>query len=347
MFINNFHINSSSTPYIIAELSGNHNGSIENAKLLIKMAKESGAHAVKIQTYDADAMTINCDKSDFIISGGLWHGWKLYDLYEKAHTPYEWHSELFNYANNIGITLFSSPFDENAVDLLENLNTPAYKVASFEITDLGLIRYIARTGKPMLISTGMSTDDEISEALEAARSGGCNSILLFHCISNYPTPISESNLLQIRNLHKKFGTLVGLSDHSLGTTAAITAVALGARAIEKHFTLSRANDGPDIAFSIVPSELKILAEETANAWKSIGESNFNRSQAELKNLAFRRSIYFINDIKKGDKIKRSDIKKIRPGFGLEPKYFEAIIGKLVTRDVYRGDPVSWNSIGDN
>jgi N-acetylneuraminate synthase len=340
--INNYEISINNPPYIIAEISANHNGSISRAKESIKIAKECGAHAVKIQTFTPDSMTINCDKSDFMIRGGLWDGYKLYDLYKEAHTPYEWHHELFDYAENLGVTLFSTPFDENAVDLLESLNTPAYKISSFELTDLPLISYVAKKGRPMLMSTGMADENEISEALETAKSGGCSSILLFHCISSYPTPIAEANLRKISNLGKTFDVLVGLSDHTLGNIAAISAIGLGACAIEKHFTLSREEKGLDTDFSINPIELKSLVRDTKDAWLSLGESDFNRSPEESKNKIFRRSIYFICDIKAGEIISKKHIGRIRPGFGLPPKYFDSIIGKKINCDVNRGDPVSWD-----
>jgi len=345
--IENRVIDPTSYPYIIAELSANHNGSLDRAKLSIKIAKKCGVDAVKIQTYNADTMTIDCDKNDFIIKGGLWNGYKLYKLYTEAHTPFEWHSELYRYAKEIGITLFSTPFDESAVDLLETLNTPAYKIASFELTDLPLIGYVAKKGKPMLMSTGMATENEISEALETARSGGCNSLLLFHCISSYPAPIEQANLKQILNLKKRFGVSIGLSDHTLGNTTAIASIALGACAIEKHFTISRKDKGPDSEFSVEPSELKELVKDTKNAWEALGNEGFNRPKAELSSNIFRRSIYFVNDIKSGEKIKKADIRRIRPGFGLPPKYFDKLIGKTLIKDVKRGDAVSWDMILGN
>ena len=342
--IKNREIDTSSPPYIIAELSANHNGSLERAKESIKIASECGVDAVKIQTYSANTMTINCDRSDFIVKGGLWDGYKLYDLYNQAQTPFEWHAELYRYANEIGITLFSTPFDETAVDLLESLNTPAYKIASFELTDLPLISYVAKKGKPMLMSTGMATEDEISEALEAARSNGCNSLLLFHCISSYPAPIEQANLRQIINLKNTFGVSVGLSDHTMGNSTAVTAVALGACAIEKHFTISRNDKGPDSEFSVEPDELKVLVNDTQNAWKSLGNEGFTRPEAELGSKVFRRSIYFVSDIKAGEKIKKSDIRRIRPGFGLPPKHFDKLIGKTLIKDAKTGDAVNWEMI---
>jgi N-acetylneuraminate synthase len=340
--INERKIDASTPPYLIAELSANHNGSLDRAKLSIKIAKDCGVDAVKIQTYSADTMTINCDRDDFIIKGGLWNGYKLYDLYREAYTPYEWHSELFRYAKEIGITLFSSPFDETAVDLLESLNTPAYKIASFELTDLPLISYVAKKKKPILMSTGMANEEEISEAIETARIGGCNSLLLFHCISSYPTPIDQANLNQITNLKKKFGVSIGLSDHTIGNTCAIAAVALGACAIEKHFTLSREEKSHDSQFSIEPSELIELVDQSNNTWKALGEKNFIRPESELGSKVFRRSIYFVTNLKSGEKITSSSIRRIRPGFGIPSKHFDELIGMTVIRDVARGEPVSWD-----
>ena len=279
-------ISETEKPYIIAELSANHYGSLDRAKLSIKIAKECGVDAVKIQTYNADTMTIDCDKDDFIVKGGLWNGYKLYNLYDEAQTPFEWHSELYRYAKVIGITLFSTPFDESAVDLLETLNTPAFKIASFELTDLPLISYVAKKGKPILMSTGMATENEISEALETARSGGCNSLLLFHCISSYPAPIEQANLKQILNLKKTFGVSIGLSDHTIGNTTAIASIALGACAIEKHFTISPQETGPDSEFSVEPNKLAELVKDTKNAWEALGNSGFDRPKAELGNKIF-------------------------------------------------------------
>jgi pseudaminic acid synthase len=340
--INNQEIGLKNEPYIIAELSANHNGSLERAKASIFAAKESGAHAIKLQTYTADTMTIDCNKPDFIINGGIWDGRNLYDLYSEAHTPYEWHKELFLFAKEIGITCFSSPFDETAVELLEDLNAPAYKIASFELTDIPLIKLVAKTGKPLLMSTGMATEDEISDAVYAARDAGCDSILLFHCISSYPAPINQSNIRKISNLRKKFSVEVGLSDHTLGITAAIASIALGASAIEKHFTISRSEKGPDSEFSIEPDEFLKLVSETKNAWLSLGDEGFSRPEVELSNVAFRRSIYFVRDLKAGQKISKRDIKRIRPGNGLPPKYYEDLIGQKIIKNVTRGDPVSFD-----
>lgn len=337
-------IGGSCSPYVIAEISANHNGSIERAKLLIKAAKECGAHAVKMQTYTPDTMTIDCRDDDFIVKGGLWDGYSLYGLYSEAYTPYAWHKELFDYAREIGVTLFSTPFDESAVDLLHELDAPAYKIASFELADLPLIKYVATKGKPVLMSTGMATQEEIAEALEAARGSGCNDVLLFHCISSYPAPIDQANISQINNLKNYFGVTVGLSDHTIGNTAAIAAVALGASAIEKHFTLSKADGGPDSEFSIEPDELRALVRDTRDAWLALGSGGFDRSDAEAGSKIFRRSIYFVSDLKAGNQIRASDIRRIRPGFGLAPKYFESLIGKVVLRDVRRGQPVTLDLI---
>ncbi|ABZ94474.1 N-acetylneuraminic acid (sialic acid) synthetase [Leptospira biflexa serovar Patoc strain 'Patoc 1 (Ames)'] len=328
-------------PYIIAELSANHNGKIERALETIKFAKESGADAIKIQTYTADTMTIDCDKEDFQIHGGLWDGYKLYDLYKWAETPFEWHKEIFDYAKKIGITIFSTPFDETAVDLLEDLNAPAYKVASFEATDLPLIRYIASTKKPMIMSTGMANYQEILEMVDAARSGGCKDLILLHCISSYPAPIDQSNLLTIPDMREKFGVQIGLSDHTLTNTASITSVALGATVIEKHFIIDRSEKGPDSEFSITPEELYALCRETKDAWLALGVAGYDRKPAEEANLVFRRSLYFIKDLKAGDTVKKGDIRRIRPGYGLAPKYAEELIGKKLKHDVTVGTAVKW------
>jgi len=344
MYINNRIISSDNYPYIIAEISANHNGKIERAKKLIKLAKDNGADAVKIQTYTPDSMTIDCKKDDFLIKGGLWDGYSLYKLYEEAQTPISWHKELFEYARKINITLFSTPFDENAVDLLEELGTPAYKIASFELCDLPLIKYIATKNKPILMSTGMASEEEINDAVYTAKSNGCDNLLLFHCVSSYPAPIRDSNLKNIVRMRNLYGVEIGLSDHTLGTTAATVAVALGATAIEKHFTFSRKDKGPDSQFSIEPHELKKLVSYAKDSWYSLGKDDFSRSNVEEKNKEFRRSIYFVKDLKAEKIILREDIKRIRPGRGLPPKYFEEIIGKKTKVDVEKGDPVTWDKI---
>ena len=333
-------------PYIIAELSANHNGDIERAFATIKAAHESGADAIKIQTYTADTMTIDCDKDEFMITGGLWDGYKLYDLYKWAETPFEWHKQIFDYAANLGITLFSTPFDESAVDLLESLNAPAYKIASFEATDLPLIRYVASKGKPMIMSTGMCSEQEIEEAVNAAREGGCKELVLLHCISSYPAPIDQANLRQMPNLAKQFNSMPGLSDHTLGTTASVAAVALGACVIEKHFTLSRLEKGPDSEFSIEPMELKRLCRDTRDAWSSLGEVGFERQQAEAASKCFRRSLYFVKNLRAGQVVTATDIRRIRPGYGLPPKYFDEVVGRTVKVDVERGTSLQWEHLDD-
>jgi len=335
-------ISEKNPPYIIAEVSANHNGSLERARETIKVAKDAGASAVKIQTYTPDTMTIDVAKDDFLITEGLWKGYSLYELYGEAYTPFEWHKELFTYARALDVTLFSSPFDETAVDLLENLDTPAYKVASFELVDLPLISYMASTGKPMLMSTGMASLEEIGEAVETARINGCEDIALFHCISSYPTPMSEANMRTILKLQREFDLQVGLSDHTLGTTAAVAATAIGATLIEKHFTLSRQDKGPDSTFSIEPDELQGLVSATRDAHSALGVELEARAQAEEGNKAFRRSLYFVEDLERGQVIEVQHVRRIRPGFGLPPKYFSEIIGRKVSRDIRRGDRVSWD-----
>ena len=342
--INGRNIGVKEPPYIIAELSANHNGSIENAKKLIKEANECGASAIKLQTYTAESMTIDCDNKEFRINDGLWKGYSLFQLYKEAATPYSWHEELFRYANEIGITIFSSPFDENGVDFLDELNVPAFKIASFEILDLPLIKYAASKGKPLLISTGMANVKEISDAVNVAKDAGCQDILLFHCISSYPTATKDANLRMISYLRKRFDLEVGLSDHTLNNNAAIASLALGATAVEKHFLLSRSHKGPDSDFSIEPHELKNLVNSTKECWEALSEINFERTESEKKNLVFRRSLYFVKDIKAGEKINKENIRKIRPGYGLPPKYYEEIINKEVLRDISKGEPVRWELI---
>jgi pseudaminic acid synthase len=346
IIINGREIGPQSPPYVIAELSANHNGNIERAFETIKAARDQGAHAIKLQTYTADTMTIDCDSEEFMINGGLWNGYKLYDLYKWAETPFEWHKEIFEYAAEIGVTIFSTPFDESAVDLLESLNAPAYKIASFEAIDLPLIRYVASKGKPMIMSTGMCSEEEIEEAVNTARKAGCKELILLHCISSYPTPIEQANLLQIPNLANRFNILTGLSDHTLGTTASVVAVSLGACVIEKHFTLSRQDKGPDSEFSIEPEELRRLCEDAFDAWSALGRASFVRQQAEDASKSYRRSIYFVRDMKAGQRITKDDIRRIRPGYGLPPKYYDELLGRRVIKDVARGTSTQWDLIDD-
>ena len=326
-------------PYVIAELSANHNGSLERALQTIDAAKRCGADAVKLQTYTADTMTIDCDAPDFMIRGGLWDGFKLYDLYKWAETPYEWHQPMFEHARKIGITVFSTPFDETAVDLLEGLNTPAYKIASFELVDLPLIKYVASTGKPMIMSTGMASEAEIDEAVTTARDAGCKDLVLLHCVSSYPAPMDQSNLRQIPELAKRFGALAGLSDHTIGTTASVAAIALGACLIEKHFTLSRVEKGPDSEFSLEPADLERLCTETKEAWQALGKPGFERQKAEESSKVFRRSLYFVKDLPAGHLVTVDDIRRIRPGMGLAPRHIDDILGKRLRVNITRGEPV--------
>lgn len=344
--INNRTIGPAYPPYVIAELSANHNGSLERAIATIDAASQCGADAVKLQTYTADTLTIDCAAPDFMIRGGLWDGYKLYDLYRWAETPFEWQRPLFEHGHKRGITVFSTPFDESAVDLLEDLNCPAYKIASFELVDLPLIRYVASTGKPMIMSTGLANESEISEAVEAARGAGCRELALLHCISSYPAPIDQANLRQIPVLSQRFSTIGGLSDHTMGTTAAIAAVALGASLIEKHFTISRADKGPDSEFSLEPHELRRLCTDAHDAWLALGNDGFTRPIAETASDIFRRSIYFVRDLPAGSVVGPGDIRRIRPGKGLAPKYFDAIVGRRLRSSVVRGTATAWELFED-
>lgn len=331
-------------PFFIAEISANHSGSIKKAISSIKKAKEIGADAVKIQSYTPDTMTINSNKSDFKIKKGLWKGKNLYDLYKEAFTPFEWHKELFEYAKNIGVTLFSTAFDETSVEMLESLGSPAYKIASFELTDLPLIKKIAQLNKPIFLSTGMASIKEITESVNQIKKTGNNKILLFHCISSYPALTENSYLNNIRYLKKKFNVEVGLSDHTISNLASTNAIALGATAIEKHFKINESKDSPDSSFSLNPKAFKSMMNECITSWKSLGNNNFNRAVSENDNKIFRRSIYFIKDLKKNSTITLKDIRKIRPGFGLPPKFFHKVLGKKVRKDVKRGQALTWELI---
>ncbi len=333
-------------PYIIAELSANHNGDINNALKTIEEAAKCGADAIKIQTYTPDTMTIDCDKEDFQVRGGLWDGYKLYDLYKWAHTPFEWHEKLFAKAKEVGITLFSTPFDESALELLEELDAPAYKIASFELTDLHLIKRVAQTGKPMIMSTGMANLAEIEEAINTARENGCDDLVVLHCISAYPAPFEQANLATIPDLASRFNVISGLSDHTLGTVVSVSSIVLGACLIEKHFILDRNDKGADSEFSIEPHELKRLVEETDAAHKAIGCAGYERKPVENASMKFRRSLYFVEDISKGDVITDKHIRRIRPGFGLAPKYIDDVIGKCATIDIQRGTAARWELITD-
>jgi len=326
-------------PYIIAELSANHNGKLETALKIIEEAAKAGADAVKLQTYRPDTITLDSDADEFKIKGGLWDGRTLYELYEEAHMPWEWHKPLFEHAKKIGIPIFSSPFDKTAVDLLEDLNAPAYKIASFEAVDLPLIRYVAATGKPMIISTGMADAEEIQEAITAAREGGCKQLAILQCVSGYPAPAEDYNLRTITDMIKRFGLVTGLSDHTLDNTTAIASVVLGASIIEKHFTLDRNGGGPDDSFSLEPADLAALCRDSKTAWKALGQVDYGRKSSEQGNAQFRRSLYFVKDMKAGDVVTEDCVRSVRPGFGLPPKKLEWVIGQQIGKDVAANTPV--------
>ena len=328
-------------PYIVAELSANHNGDFDRAIEIINIAKAQGADAIKLQTYQADTMTIDSDTDDFQITTGLWKGYNLYKLYQWAQTPYEWHEELFRHSKKIGLTCFSTPFDESAVDLLEDLNSPAYKIASFEATDIPLVKYAASTKKPLIISTGMANYEEISEVVQTARDAGCSELVLLHCVSSYPAPLEAYNLKTIPDLSSEFNVDVGLSDHTMGIDTSLAGIALGACLIEKHVTTSRKHTGPDSEFSLEPDELGSLCKQSLSVWKSLGKINYELRDEEKENLRFRRSIYVVEDIEVGEQISIKNIRRIRPSFGLEPKYFDEVLGKTAKVVIKKGTPLSW------
>jgi N-acetylneuraminate synthase len=339
MIINGRPIGVDYPPFVIAEMSANHNGSLEKALRLVEVAKNCGADAVKLQTYTPDTITLNLDTEDFRIRGGLWDGRTLYDLYEEAHMPWDWHKPLFERARSLDITIFSSPFDKTAVDLLEDLNTPAYKIASFEVIDLPLIKYAASTGKPLIISTGMANELEIQEAIDAAQDGGCLELAVLHCISGYPAPAGDYNLRTIPDMMNRFGMVTGLSDHTLTNATAITSIALGASIIEKHFTLDRKAGGPDDSFSLEPKDLKALCTDIQTAWHALGSIDYSKKSSEEDNLIFRRSLYFVKDMKEGEIITESSIRSVRPGFGLPPKASNDLLGKSMVQAVSYGTAV--------
>ena len=342
--INKQKIGAHCTPYIIAEMSANHNGQLETALKIIEEAKNAGADAVKMQTYRPDTITLDSDADEFKIQSGLWEGRTLYELYEEAHTPWEWHQPLFEHARKLGITLFSSPFDTTAVDLLEELNSPAYKIASCEVVDLPFIEYVARTGKPMIISTGMADAEEIQEAIDAARGAGCQELAILHCVSGYPAPAEDYNLRTLADMIQRFGLVTGLSDHTLDNTTAITSVALGASIIEKHFTLDRHGGGPDDSFSLEPQDLANLCRQTKTAWRALGRVDYGCKSSEQDSMKFRRSLYFVKEMQAGEVITADCIRSVRPGYGLPPKLYNVLLGKRLIRDVTKGIAVSWDLI---
>lgn len=331
-------------PYVVAEMSGNHNGDINRAFALLEAAKASGADAVKLQTYTADTITIDHDGPDFVITGGLWGGRTLHDLYREAHTPWAWHAPLFERARSLGLSIFSSPFDASAVELLEGLGAPAYKIASFELVDLPLVRRVAATGKPLIMSTGMAHLGEIQDAVAAAREAGCRDLILLHCVSGYPTRPEDSNLRTIPHLAQAFGVQTGLSDHTLGVAVSVASVALGATFIEKHFTLKRADGGPDAAFSLEPPELNALVDGVRTAWAALGRVSYDLAPSERDNLQFRRSLYVVADMAAGETFTEANLRSIRPGHGMAPKHLPDIIGRRAARAVARGTPLSWDLV---
>jgi len=331
-------------PYVVAEMSGNHNGDLGRALALVEAAADAGADAVKLQTYTAETITLDHDGPGFTIKGGLWDGRRLYELYDEAHTPWDWHAALFAKGKELGIDVFSSPFDPTAVDLLEDLGAPAYKIASFEMIDHPLIELCARTGKPMIISTGMANKAEIEEAVAVARGAGCDELIVLHCVSGYPTEPKDANILTLRDLADEFDIVPGLSDHTHGVAVSVAAVALGACFIEKHFTLRRADGGPDAAFSLEPEELKELVTGCRTAWDALGHVHYDKKGSEAGNEMFRRSIYVVHDVPAGSQLTPENVRSIRPGLGMAPKRLPDVLGRTAARDLKRGEPLAWDMI---
>ena len=333
-------------PFIIAEMSGNHNQSLERAMKIVEAAAETGVDAIKLQTYTADTMTIDKDTDEFFIADkeSLWQGESLYNLYKKAYTPWEWQEKIFRYAEELGLICFSTPFDDTSVDFLEGIGCPIYKIASFENIDLPLIRKVAKTGKPIIASTGMASVAELDEMVRTAKENGCEDLTLLKCTSSYPATPEGTNLRTIPHMKELFNCKVGLSDHTLGIGAAVASIALGATVIEKHFTLSRADGGVDSAFSLEPEEMKLLVRECNTAYQALGEVIYNTQAQERKSLQFRRSLYIVEDMKKGDILTEKNLRSIRPGLGLSPKFYDVLLGKKVNRDIARGMRTSWDII---
>jgi N-acetylneuraminate synthase len=331
-------------PYVICELSGNHNGDLNRALAMVEAATATGCDAIKLQTYTADTLTLDCDGPGFRIEDGPWAGRTLHDLYAEAGTPYEWHEALFARARELGVTIFSTPFDETAVELLEGLGAPAYKIASFEAVDLTLIARVARCGKPMIISTGLASLEEMGEALETARSNGAAGVALLHCVSSYPAPIEEANVRTVPDLARRFGVVAGLSDHTPGSAAAVAAVALGATIIEKHFTLARADGGPDAAFSLEPAEFAALVADCKAAWRALGSATYDELGSERAAAGHRRSLYVAADVRAGEALSPANVRSVRPGFGLAPKHLPQVLGRRAARDLKFGEPLDWTMI---
>ncbi|CVK21898.1 MULTISPECIES: pseudaminic acid synthase [Sporomusa] len=341
-----FHIDKNRPPFIIAEMSGNHNQSLDRALEIVELAAKAGVDAIKLQTYTADTMTLNIDDREFFIAdkNSLWQGTSLYKLYQKAYTPWEWHEPIFKRCKELGIMGFSTPFDATAVEFLESLDVPCYKIASFENIDLPLIKRVARTGKPMIVSTGMTTVAELDDLVKTARENGCKDLVLLKCTSSYPSTPEGTNLITIPHMKQLFNCEVGLSDHTLGIGVAVASVALGASVIEKHFTTSRADGGVDSAFSMEPAEMAQLVQETRNAWQALGHISYEVGEQEKKSFQFRRSLYIVEDMKAGDVITEKNMRSIRPGLGLSPKYYNELLDKTVKKDVKRGTAVSWELV---
>ncbi|WP_304167408.1 pseudaminic acid synthase [Phenylobacterium aquaticum] len=332
-------------PYVICEMSGNHNGSLDRALTLVDAAADTGCDAIKIQTYTADTITMDVDRPEFKIHGGLWDGRSLYELYQEAQTPFEWHAAIFERAAKRGVTIFSSPFDETAIDLLDSLGAPAFKIASFEAIDLPLIRYAAGKGKPLIISTGMANLAEIAAARDAALAGGAAGVVLLHCVSSYPAALEDANVRTVVDMAARFDCPIGLSDHTHGTAASVAAIALGASVVEKHFTLARADGGPDAAFSLEPAEFKALVRDCKDAWTALGRAHYDLLGSETANRQFRRSLYVSADVKAGETLSRANVRSIRPGNGLAPVHLDEVLGRTATRDLARGEPLAWNMVG--
>ena len=346
IIIGNRKIGAGETPFVIAEMSGNHNQSLDRALEIVEAAAKTGAHALKIQTYTPDTMTLDMDEREFHISDptSLWAGTSLYKLYGQAYTPWEWHQPIFERARELGIIAFSTPFDDTAVDLLESLDVPCYKIASFENTDLPLIRRVAATGKPMIISTGMASIAELDDTVRAAREAGCKDLILLKCTSTYPATAGNTNILTIPHMRELSGCEVGLSDHTMGVGVSVASVALGATVIEKHFTLNRADGGVDSTFSMEPAEMAQLVVETERAWQALGQVSYGATEAEKKSIVFRRSLYVVKHLKLGDVLTTDNVRAIRPGLGLPPKYFEEVLGRTLNQDVGRGTALNWGLI---